>query len=169
MSNDPSESRSFLSRWSKRKLANSDAPDEVNASEESDESLAQDYAEPSELELGEAVLAPIHVDAHIDVQHTLSTEVEVGGGEAPKPAPVLTDEDMPDVASMDENSDYSGFMSEGVSEELRKIALRKLFSGVGFNIRDGLDDYDDDFRSFAALGDIITSDMKHPNGIGRGA
>ena len=52
-------------------------------------------------------------------------------------------------------------MSSGVSDELRKLALRKLFHGVGFNIRDGLDDYDEDFTSFAKLGDIVTSDMRH--------
>jgi len=76
------------------------------------------------------------------------------------PAP-LTDDDMPAVETLDENSDFSGFMSPGVSEKLRKIALRKLFAGAGFNIRDGLDDYDDDFTSFEGLGDLITCDMKH--------
>ena len=74
---------------------------------------------------------------------------------------VLTDEDMPPLASLDENSDYSGFLSPGVSEALRRRALRKLFSSAVFNVPDGLDDYDDDFTSFAALGDIVTSDMKH--------
>ena len=74
---------------------------------------------------------------------------------------VLTDEDMPPLESLDENSDYSGFLSSGVSESLRRRALRKLFSSAVFNIPDGLDDYDDDFTSFAALGDIVTSDMKH--------
>lgn len=74
---------------------------------------------------------------------------------------VLTDEDMPPLESLDEDSDYSGFLSSGVSEALRRRALRKLFSSAVFNIPDGLDDYDDDFTSFAALGDIVTSDMKH--------
>ena len=74
---------------------------------------------------------------------------------------VLTDEDMPPLASLDENSDYSGFLSPGVSEALRRRALRKLFSSAVFNVPDGLDDYDDDFTSFAALGDIVTADMKH--------
>ena len=74
---------------------------------------------------------------------------------------VLTDEDMPALESLDENSDYSGFLSSGVSESLRRRALRKLFSSAVFNIPDGLDDYDDDFTTFEALGDIVTSDMKH--------
>ena len=74
---------------------------------------------------------------------------------------VLTDEDMPPLDSLGENSDYSGFLSSGVSEGLRRRALRKLFSSAVFNITDGLDDYNDDFTSFAALGDIVTSDMRH--------
>ena len=74
---------------------------------------------------------------------------------------VLTDEDMPSLDSLDQDSDYSGFLSSGVSEGLRRRALRKLFSSAVFNVPDGLDDYDDDFTSFAALGDIVTSDMKH--------
>ena len=80
---------------------------------------------------------------------------------AGQPAAALTDEQMPPIESLTEDSDFSGFLSPGVSEGLRKQALRKLFGSPGFNIRDGLDDYDDDFRNFAALGDLITSDMKH--------
>ena len=75
--------------------------------------------------------------------------------------PVLTDADMPDLDSLTEDSDYSGFMSEGVSDELRKLALRKLFRSSVFNVRDGLDEYDDDFTQFEKLGDVVTSDMKH--------
>ncbi len=75
--------------------------------------------------------------------------------------PLPTDEDMPPIESLDEQSDYTGFMSPEVSEELRRLALRKLFSSQVFNVRDGLDDYDDDFTSFAKLGDIVTSDMRY--------
>lgn len=74
--------------------------------------------------------------------------------------PLLTDADMPPLESLGEASDYSGFMSPGVSEELRRLALRKLFLQPLFNVRDGLDDYDDDFRSFEKLGDILTADMR---------
>ena len=73
----------------------------------------------------------------------------------------LTDSDMPPLGSLNEDSDYHGFFSPNVSEVLRQQALRKLFRSPVFNIRDGLDDYDDDFTSFAKLGDIITSDMRH--------
>ena len=76
-------------------------------------------------------------------------------------APPLTDADMPDIESLTEESDYSGFMSAGVSDELRNLALRKLFRAPVFNIRDGLDEYDEDYTYFEKLGDIVTCDMKH--------
>ena len=73
----------------------------------------------------------------------------------------LTDADMPAIDTLTEESDFSGFMSPGVSDELRNLALRKLFHAPVFNIRDGLDEYDDDFTTFEKLGDIVTADMKH--------
>ena len=79
--------------------------------------------------------------------------------------PPLTDADMPPIESLDENSDFTGFMSSGVSAELRKLALRKMFKASVFNVRDGLDDYDDDYTSFVPRGDLITSDMKHMAGV----
>ncbi len=74
----------------------------------------------------------------------------------------LTDEDMPDIETLNEDSDFSGFMSTGVSEALRKMALQKLFHGKSYNIRDGLDEYDGDYTSFEKLDpSVITCDMKH--------
>jgi hypothetical protein len=67
---------------------------------------------------------------------------------------------MPPLESLDGNSDYSPFLSPRVSAELRRLALRKLFRSPGFNITDGLDDYDEDFTQFATLGDIVTHDMR---------
>jgi hypothetical protein len=74
---------------------------------------------------------------------------------------VLTDADMPDIDTLAEDSDFTGFMSPGVSDELRNLALRKLFHAPVFNIRDGLDEYDEDYTTFEKLGDIVTCDMKH--------
>lgn len=72
----------------------------------------------------------------------------------------LVDEDMPPLEAIDEDTDMSGFFSPKVSQAVKKAALRKFFHSPTFNIVDGLDDYDDDFRNFEALGDIITSDMR---------
>ncbi len=74
---------------------------------------------------------------------------------------LLTDDDMPPIETLTDDSDYTGFLSPEVSEPLRKAALRKLFQSAEFNIRDGLDDYDGDYTSFEKLGNIITADLKH--------
>ena len=71
------------------------------------------------------------------------------------------DEDMPPIESLDEHSDYRGFLSPKVSEPLRQLALRKLFHGAAFNVCDGLDDYAEDFTKFEALGDVMTADLRH--------
>jgi hypothetical protein len=77
------------------------------------------------------------------------------------PTKDLTDEDMPPLEELDQDADFSPFMSKGVSEALRQTALRKLFRSAKFNVCDGLDDYAEDYTKFAPLGDVITADMKH--------
>lgn len=72
----------------------------------------------------------------------------------------LTDEDMPPLESLDQDSDYSGFLSPGVSENLRQLALRKLFRSPKFNVTDGLNDYDQDYSKWVPLGDVVTCDMR---------
>ncbi len=93
------------------------------------------------------------------------------GGETPSPddrapdagaaEPVKTDEDMPDLESINDASDMRDFFSPGVSEQLRNQALRRLFRTARFNVIDPLDDYNEDFRNFELLGDLVTSDMRH--------
>jgi len=75
--------------------------------------------------------------------------------------PVLTDEDMPPIESLHADSDFTPFMSSGVSDRLRNLALKRLFHVPVFNLRDGLDEYDEDYTTFETLGSLITSDMKH--------
>jgi len=72
----------------------------------------------------------------------------------------LTDADMPPLASLDSDSDFSLFMSPGVSEQLRTQALRKLFHLPAFNVTDGPNDYDEDYTQFAGLGTVVTQEMK---------
>jgi hypothetical protein len=80
---------------------------------------------------------------------------------ADSPVTELTDADMPPLEALDEKSDYSGFFSPKVSEALRRQALRKLFHTPAFNITDGLNDYDEDYTSFATLGSVVTQEMRH--------
>ncbi len=89
-------------------------------------------------------------------------ESEVRDSESPpqEHPPVLADADMPSLESLGPDSDYSGFLSPEVSQGLRRLALRKLFHSAGFNVRDGLDDYDQDFTEFTGLGELVTREMR---------
>ncbi len=60
--------------------------------------------------------------------------------------------DLPPVEALDANSDYTGFLRDGVPEALRNAALRRLWrSSPLFAFRDGLGDYDEDFRAAAPV------------------
>ena len=126
------ESEGFYSRWSKRKV-------QERSSQQAD----------------------FHSQSAGDINSSLDTTVDkqlfIESNQEKK---LLCDEDMPALDSLDEDSDYSGFLSPGVSEKLRKLALHKLFHGQSFNLCDGLDDYDEEFTSFEKLGDIVTADMR---------
>lgn len=80
--------------------------------------------------------------------------------EAPavEPPPAV---ELPDLELLDQDSDYSAFLTPGVDAALRKRALRKLFSSPKFNVFDGLDTYREDFTSFPPLGTVVTADMRH--------
>lgn len=71
-----------------------------------------------------------------------------------------TDEDMPPLESLGPDSDYREFLSKAVSPELRRAALRKLFSSSKFNVTDGLDDYAEDYTRHAPLGEIVPAEMR---------
>lgn len=59
-----------------------------------------------------------------------------------------TPADLPDIESLDRDSDFSVFLKDGVPEELRRLALRKLWrTDPVFAVIDGLDDYDEDYRT----------------------
>ena len=71
----------------------------------------------------------------------------------------LTDADMPSVESLDAGADVGAFLSPKVSDALRKRALRAVFRQARFNVRDGLDDYDEDFTAFPPLAKM-TAEMR---------
>ncbi|WP_210394571.1 DUF3306 domain-containing protein [Motiliproteus sediminis] len=114
--------------------------------------------------VGEAKLAEERVEAEdfpLAARATVTDEREVDAGAVEPRAPVsLSDEDMPAIETLGPDSDFSQFLSEGVSDALRRRALRKLFALPEFGVLDGLNDYDDDFTQFAPLGDTVTYQMK---------
>jgi len=128
------ESESRLSRWSRRKRQ--------TAEETQKEDLALNLEQQNQVE---------------NELETLTSEDQQNEAQQP----VLSDADMEPVEGLTEESDFSKFMSSGVSDKLRNLALRKMFHAPIFNIRDGLDEYDGDYTSFEKLGDIVTADMRH--------
>jgi len=61
-------------------------------------------------------------------------------GKTETPAPVL-----PPVDKLTPESEFSGFMHPKVKDELRRLALKKLFSDPHFNIPDPFEAYSGDF------------------------
>lgn len=63
---------------------------------------------------------------------------------------------LPDVDTLDAESDYTGFLGENVPEDLAKMAMRKLWRSdpVLANI-DGLNDYDEDFSMVGMVSEVV--------------
>jgi len=138
--------RGFLGRWSRRKHEQREAHD----------------SEPSLDHSPEQPLDESHSLVHTGAENSSNTDgIATSEENGPEPERILTDEDMPPLETLNAESDYSPFFSEGVSKQLRNMALKRLFFSGKFAARDGLDDYDDDFTSFEPLGDTITSDMRY--------
>jgi len=142
-------SESFFARWSRRKAQDRVTPEPAvtvapagaaSAAEPACETISAAAAESAALKHGapivNGVVAPLR-----------------GNDEHPPVA-------LPDIDLLDENSDYSAFLAPGADADLRRRALRKLFSSPKFNAFDGLDTYRDDFTTFPPLADVITVDMK---------
>ncbi len=77
-----------------------------------------------------------------------------------KPFSELTDSDMPDVETLDQDSDVSAFFAKGVSLTLRLAALRKLWHTPKFNQVDLMAEYSGDYTGYKALGDVVPHDLK---------
>jgi hypothetical protein len=86
-------------------------------------------------------------EAEPPIEAEIAGESAMGDLEAvEEEAPAAEEVELPDVDSLDKDSDYTGFLAEGVPEALRNKALRKLWLSdpVLANL-DGLNDYDEDF------------------------
>jgi hypothetical protein len=146
---DTEQAGGFLARWSERKQAARKGKTPPAESRDGGNQAAETAAAP------EVEPAP---------------RPELGPAREPirQPAPVLTDADMPPLESLDGHSDYSGFLSRGVSAALRRQALARLFHSPHLNLTDCLDDFPEDFTRFDPLGDLVTADMRHQLGLAAG-
>ena len=75
-------------------------------------------------------------------------------------------DDLPDIETLNESSDYTPFLKDGVPEKLKRLALRKLWkSNPVFGIIDGLDDYDEDYSAIGIVAQEIFTNYKPGKGM----
>jgi len=138
------EDEGFLQRWSRRK----------QSALRDDESVEDEQSSTSGS--GEEAEAMPENSSPVEPASGLENRAEA----QPEPESPA-DEDMPPLESIDEGGSVSAFFSPRVSEGLRRAALRRLFRQPKYNFVDMLDDYAEDYSKPAALGDIVTADMRY--------
>ena len=78
----------------------------------------------------------------------------------------INPEDLPDIDTLDKDSDYTVFMKKGVPEKLKRLALRKLFhSDPALAVLDGLNDYDEDYSMIGMVVEEVTTRYKVGKGM----
>lgn len=73
---------------------------------------------------------------------TNQSDTETEDKQAPFIASQLT---LEDVEALSPDDSIAAFLAKGVSKEVKRAALDKLFQNPVFNVRDGLNDYDLDY------------------------
>ena len=110
----------FFSRWSQRKQAV-----KLGLAEE-------EKAQPKNLEPVSSKAAP------------LVTTQQDAADNKPEPVKLPT---LADVEQLTPQSDFSSFMSQDVTPEVRNAAMKKLFTDPHYNVMDGLDIYIGDYNT----------------------
>lgn len=123
-------SHDFLSRWSKRKLEESQNTHED--AEQSDVTNTEADANPSA--------------NRIAAEESPTAEVSETAANV--------DEQKPEEMSI------ANLLVSEASESVKKAALRKLFLSEEFNVRDGLDDYDDDYSNLKSLSEGVAETLR---------
>ncbi|WP_191117416.1 DUF3306 domain-containing protein [Vibrio campbellii] len=128
---------SFFSRWSKRKL-------EETTTEPTDAKVV------GSVESTEPETAQAHEELSTEAQ-TLATEASAIETESQETSSETTAPEEMSVAQL--------LVSEA-SESVKKAALRKMFLSEEFNVRDGLDDYDDDYSNLKPLSEGVAETLR---------
>ncbi|MBA3624321.1 MAG: DUF3306 domain-containing protein [Methylibium sp.] len=143
----------FLSRWSRRKAdvktgrPAGGAPGPVPATLEPTPVLS-----PESERVAHPVSAPVVARASIDAGHEQGagtallgpTALEPSAQAAPAP-PAPPAPTLEDVAALVPGDEISRFVAFGVDENVKRAAVKKLFTDPRYNIMDGLDVYIDDY------------------------
>ncbi|MEZ9326561.1 DUF3306 domain-containing protein [Vibrio cyclitrophicus] len=133
----------FFSRWSQRKLDES-----TDESQETEQTL-EITESSSEISSGQSN-ASSEIE-QVDTEASTETTLSSAGAEEATDVQGLAPEEDVSVAQL--------LVSEA-SESIKKAALRKLFLSEEFNVRDGLDDYDDDYSNLKSLSEGVAETLR---------
>jgi hypothetical protein len=90
----------------------------------------------------------------LDKQATTEHEKVLPVQQEPEPVPSSEQQ-------IDDETELPIWQQLDVDPEVKRAALSRLFHQPEFNVVDRMNEYDDDFTSFASLGSIVTHEMKH--------
>lgn len=89
----------------------------------------------------------------------------------PEPAPGKTVDpeapapELPPLDQLTPESDYRAFFHPKVNEDVRRAALKKLFSDPHFNVMDGLDVYIDDYSKSEPIPAAMLASLRQAQNI----
>jgi len=89
----------------------------------------------------------------------------------PEPAPERTADpegpapELPPLDTLTPESDYRAFFHPKVKEDVRRAALKKLFSDPHFNVMDGLDVYIDDYSKTEPIPAAMLAGLRQAQNI----
>jgi len=89
----------------------------------------------------------------------------------PEPAPGKTVDpeapapELPPLDTLTPESDYRAFFHPKVDEDVRRAALKKLFSDPHFNVMDGLDVYIDDYSKSEPIPAAMLASLRQAQNI----
>ncbi|WP_280539259.1 DUF3306 domain-containing protein [Chromohalobacter sp. 11-W] len=132
---------SFMQRWSQRKRDQGDTSSFDKASEETPATLPEQT----------------HASAPSEEHETSSRAAALIPGYDPQ-RPL--DEQLPEPEQLGAGDDFRAFMLPGVGEFLKRRALRRMFKVGNYNVRDGLDDYDEDYSQLMRMMPEVSARMR---------
>ena len=118
----------FLSRWSRRKVLVREGVPVADV--------------PPVVTLTPPTVQPLQPVPSLAVPAQAEADAPVLQADTPPADPPPT---LADVAALTTDSDYTRFVAQGVTPEVKNAALKKLFTDPHFNVMDGLDTYIDDY------------------------
>ncbi|MEE8351924.1 MAG: DUF3306 domain-containing protein [Rhodospirillales bacterium] len=133
--------------------------------------LMPPLAEPEEGEIEMEAAPPeaLALKAQLEAEKAAREEDEAEEERELTPEEENAVKDLPPIESLTKDSDFTPFFAQNVPDFLKRQAYRVLWrSNPVFNIRDGLDDYDEDLNLAKLVGNIISESGSKPGQAGAG-